>query len=517
MHGNRFSGLLLHITSLPGPYGIGDLGPAAYAFVDKLQEAGQCLWQVLPLGPTGYGDSPYQSFSTFAGNELLISPEILKREGWLDDADLAGLPGFPSERVDFGWVIDWKRPLLFKAAENFLSRADAKRGADYRAFREEQKEWLDDYALFMSIKEHFTALAVKAGVFGAMWANYWPKELSHARPAALDAWKRDNQRDIERRAALQYFFFRQLSALKAYANGKRIKIIGDIPIFVAYDSVDVWAHRQLFHLDEDGIPIEVAGVPPDYFSEDGQLWGNPLYAWEVHRESGYAWWISRVKSALSMYDIVRVDHFRGMEASYAIPYGEKTARVGKWRPGPGAEFFRALKSSLSGDLPIIAEDLGFITPEVHALRDEFGLPGMRILQFAFNASASDGKLSVDNSFLPHNYVPETVVYSGTHDNDTLRGWLEERASPAEIAFIDRYLGGRVEDRAAELISEALKSVARWALFPMQDLLGLGNEARMNVPSTLGGSNWAWRMADGAFSAERAAWLKDVSAFFNRNL
>jgi 4-alpha-glucanotransferase len=516
MHSNRFSGLLLHITSLPGPYGIGDMGPMAYAFVDRLQQAGQTLWQVLPLGPTGYGDSPYQSFSTFAGNELLISPEVLQQEGWLEGSDLAELPAFPRDQVDYGWVIHWKRPLLAKAAEAFLTRADAAARADYQAFRARHTRWLDDYALFMSIKEHYTELAVKAEVFGAMWANYWPKELARADPAACEEWKRVNGRDIERRAVLQYFFFRQLSALKAYANGRKIKIIGDIPIFVAYDSVDVWAGRELFRLDQDGEPIEVAGVPPDYFSEDGQLWGNPLYDWEVHRRSGFAWWIDRVKSALSMYDIVRVDHFRGFEANYAIPYGEKTARVGAWRPGPGAELFRALKAALAGDLPIIAEDLGFITPEVHALRDQFGLPGMRILQFAFNADASDGRLSADNPFLPHNYFPDTVVYTGTHDNDTLRGWLEERASEAELACIDRYLGGKVDDRPAMLIVEALKSVARWAVFPMQDLLGLGNEARMNTPSTLGGRNWGWRMAEGAFTQERAAWLKGSSAFFNRN-
>lgn len=515
MEGKRRSGILFHISSLPGPYGIGDLGPGAFEFADRLAEAGQSLWQVLPLGPTGYGDSPYQSFSTFAGNELLISPDALLAEGWLEDGDLAGRPDFPPDRVDFGRVIEWKRPLLSAAAERFLERADPADLESFRAFRRERAEWLDDYALFMSVKERYTEKALGEGVFGAMWANYWPKDLARAEPGAVEAWKEGNARDIERRAVLQYFFFRQLGALKKHANAKGIAIVGDIPIFVAYDSADVWAHKGLFLLDAEGIPTEVAGVPPDYFSEDGQLWGNPLYDWDAHRAQGFAWWIARVKSALGMYDLVRIDHFRGMEANYAVPYGEKTARVGTWRTGPGAELFRALKAGLSGELPIIAEDLGLITPEVHALREQFGFPGMRILQFAFNASES-GSLSAENGFLPHNYEPNTVVYTGTHDNDTLRGWLEQKASAAELRCVDRYLGGATADRAAGLIAEAFKSVARWAIIPMQDLLGLGNEARMNAPSTLGGGNWAWRMAEGAFSPERAAWLRDLSAFFNRN-
>jgi 4-alpha-glucanotransferase len=516
MSGQRQSGILFHITSLPGRYGIGDMGPQAYAFVDALKEAGQTLWQVLPLGPTGYGDSPYQSFSTFAGNELLISPDLLASEGWLGDADFADLPAFPSDRVDFGWVIHWKKPLLFKAAERFMDGADDSRLAEYRAFRERQSAWLDDYALFMSIKEHYTKLAMEAGVFGAMWANYWPKELSRAEAGAISEWKAGHGRDIEARAVLQFFFFRQLSALKSRANRSGIRIVGDIPIFVAYDSVDVWANRELFLLDGDGNPTEVAGVPPDYFSADGQLWGNPLYDWKLHGESGYAWWIRRVEAALGMYDIVRIDHFRGIESNYAIPFGEKTARKGAWRPGPGAALIRAFQKELGTELPIIAEDLGFITPEVHALRDGFGLPGMRILQFAFNAHESGKGLAVDNGFLPHNYEPNTVVYTGTHDNDTLRGWLSEKASKLELGFIDRYCAGSGEDRVAALIAEALKSVARWAVIPMQDILGLGNEARMNTPSTLGGRNWAWRMAPGAFSPERAAWIRETSGFYNRN-
>ena len=346
----------------------------------------------------------------------------------------------------------------------------------------------------MSIKEHYTALAIKADVFGAMWANYWPQELARGEPAALAAWKREKARDIEDRAVLQYFFF--------------------IPIFVAYDSVDVWAGRELFRLDPEGLPIEVAGVPPDYFSADGQLWGNPLYDWDVHAKAGFAWWIRRVKAALSMYDIVRIDHFRGFEANWAVPYGRPDARTGTWRPGPGRGLFRALQGELGQDLPVIAEDLGLITPEVHALRDEFGLPGMRVLQFAFNADESGAGLDAENGFLPHNYEPNAFVYTGTHDNDTLRGWLQEKATALQLGFIDQYLGAPT-DRVRGLMREALKSVAAWAVIPLQDVLASDNRARMNTPSTLGGLNWAWRMERPGIPAEASDWLKRTSALFNR--
>ncbi len=517
MNSSRHSGILFHITSLPGPYGIGDMGPQAFAFADSLKQAGQSIWQVLPLGPTGYGDSPYQSFSTFAGNELLIAPELLKKDGWLSDADIGDIPAFPPERVDYGWVLYWKKPLLFKAAEKFLDKASAAQKKEYEDFRKKNAEWLDDYALFMSIKEHYTELAIKADVFGAMWANYWPKDLALAEPKAIAAWKKDNACNIECRAVLQFFFFRQLAALKSYANGKGIKIIGDIPIFVAYDSVDVWAHKELYLLDKEGIPTDVAGVPPDYFSADGQLWGNPLYNWPVHKASGYAWWIKRVEAALAMYDIVRIDHFRGIESNWAIPFGEKTARKGEWRKGPDHDIIEAFRKELGHDLPIIAEDLGFITPEVHALRDDFDLPGMRILQFAFNAAESGKGLSTDNSFLPHNYAPNTVVYTGTHDNDTLRGWLEGKASELELGYIDQYLGHKSPDQVKALIFEALKSVARWAIFPMQDILNLGDTARMNTPSTLGAHNWSWRIKEGAFDKAKISWLKETSELFYRNV
>jgi 4-alpha-glucanotransferase len=515
--GSRSSGILLHITSLPGSYGIGDLGPEAHAFVDALAAAGQGLWQVLPLGPTGYGDSPYQSFSTFAGNELLISPEILARDGLLDPDDLASAPDFPKGRVDYGWVISWKRPLLFKAARRFLEKAGADRMAAYRAFREKAAFWLDDYALFMSIKEEFTRRAEAAGVFGAMWANYWPKDLARRDAVALEGWKREQAADIEARAVLQFFFHEQFGALRARANAAGVKLIGDLPIFVAYDSADVWANRNLFLLDSEGRPLEVAGVPPDYFSADGQLWGNPLYDWSAHRATGFAWWKNRMAKAMEACDIVRIDHFRGFEANWAVPYGRENARTGEWKKGPGAELFESLKAALGG-LPVIAEDLGIITEGVHALRDGFGLPGMRVLQFAFSASGPDGGLDAANSFLPHNYKPNAFVYSGTHDNNTLRGWLEAEAPANVLPLIDSYLGlekAGTEERARGLMREAMKSVAAWCVIPMQDILGLGGAARMNTPSTLGGSNWGWRMEGRGMPPEASALLKGASRMFNR--
>jgi 4-alpha-glucanotransferase len=515
--GRRSSGVLLHISSLPGRFGIGDLGPEAHAFADVLAAAGQGLWQILPLGPTGYGDSPYQSFSTFAGNELLISPELLAREGFLEGADIDSAPDFPKGRVDFGWVIYWKRPLLFKAARRFLDTAGPERMAAYRAFRAASAAWLDDYALFMSIKEEFTKRAEAEGVFGAMWADYWPKGLARREPGALEEWKRDHGADIETRAVLQFFFHEQFGALRAGANAAGVSLIGDLPIFVAYDSADVWAKRDLFLLDAEGRPLEVAGVPPDYFSADGQLWGNPLYDWAEHRATGFAWWKDRMAKAMEACDIVRIDHFRGFEANWAVPFGRENARTGEWKKGPGAELFDALKAALGG-LPVIAEDLGIITDGVNALRDGFGLPGMRVLQFAFSAGGPDGGLDAANSFLPHNYRPKAFVYTGTHDNNTLRGWLETEVPANVLPLIDAYLGlegAGTEERARGLMREAMKSVAAWCVIPMQDILGLGGEARMNTPSTLGGSNWGWRMEGRGMPAEAEARLRAASRMFNR--
>ncbi len=514
--GKRSSGILLHITSLPGRYGIGDLGPEAHAFVDALAAAEQGLWQVLPLGPTGYGDSPYQSFSTFAGNELLISPDILLREGFLSPADVEPLPAFPSDRVDYGWVISWKRPLLMKAARAFLERAAPERRAAYRAFRDAASYWLDDYALFMSIKDEMDARAAAEGAFGAMWATYWPAELRGRNEEALAAWRGSHIDDIEARSVLQFFFHEQLASLRMRANGAGVRLVGDLPIFVAYDSADVWARQELFLLDDAGKPLEVAGVPPDYFSADGQLWGNPLYDWKAHRESGYEWWRKRVGAALDACDIVRIDHFRGFESNWAVPFGRSNAREGQWKEGPGLELFNALKADLGEDLPIIAEDLGLITQEVHDLRDALRLPGMRILQFAFSRG-HDGRLDALNSFLPHNYEKRTFAYTGTHDNNTLRGWLDREVPSELLPLIDAYLGtkpGNREERALSLMREAMKSVAAWCVLPLQDVLGLGEEARMNAPSTLGG-NWSWRAGERGIPEHAAAWLRDAVRTFNR--
>jgi len=509
----RSSGILLHPSSLPGSFGIGDLGPSAFSFVDRLAEAGQGLWQVLPLGPTGYGDSPYAPFSTFAGNEILLSPELLKAEGLLEADELASLAELPSARVDYGALIARKTPLLHRAAGRFLNGASTERRAAFEAFRAAEASWLEDYALFIAIKAEYDGKAREEGRHGALWNNYWPKELALRDPAAL---AHEAERRFEAKSrieALQFLFFEEWSALKSRANDHGIQIVGDMPIFVALDSADVWTRPELFKLDERGRPLEVAGVPPDYFSADGQLWGNPLYDWERHEAEGFAWWIARLRAAISRYDAVRVDHFRGFEANWAVPAGERTARGGEWKKGPGKKLFAAVTAALGPDAPIIAEDLGFITPEVRALRDDFGFPGMRILQFAFDAAESGKPFDPGNGFLPHNYVERSVVYTGTHDNDTLAGWLEKSRNE-ERAYIAAYLGFEPADPVRALVREAWKSVAAWAIAPLQDLLGLGGEARMNKPSTLGG-NWSWRMSAEAFTSELARDLKGLSRLYGR--
>lgn len=483
----RSAGILLHPTSLPGRYGIGDLGAEAYRFVDFLAVTHQTIWQVLPLGPTGYGDSPYASFSTFAGNPLLISIDRLLEDGDLLEGDLGDLPAFPERRVDFGWVQHWKVPLLEKAASRFLKSAIRERRLDYERFCEENKEWLDDYALFMAAKRHYDARAAAAGISGAMWNNYWDKEIALRDRAALARRRTDYQDEIEASRILQYFFFTQWSELKAYANRLEIKLVGDIPIFVAPDSVDVWANQELFHLDGNGRPKAVAGVPPDYFSPTGQLWGNPLYNWDAMERAGFAWWISRIRATLRLVDIVRIDHFRGFEAYWEVPVSEKTARKGRWVKAPGMKLFAKAKEVI-GELPVMAEDLGVITAEVNRMRDHFGFPGMRVLQFAFGLR--DGKLAAEDPFLPHNHLPNSVVYTGTHDNDTTLGWY--RVQPPEVKdIVRRYLARDDHDIVWDFIRMALSSVGRYAIVPMQDILSLGTDARMNLPSTVGG-NWTWR-------------------------
>ncbi|MBN1241261.1 MAG: 4-alpha-glucanotransferase [Spirochaetales bacterium] len=518
MRSERTAGVLLHPSSLPGKYGIGELGDEAYRFVDWLADAGQGVWQVLPLGPTGYGDSPYASFSTHAGNEQLIALDPLVDEGLLAKGDLAPLGRLPREKVAYGDLIPRKAAILDKAAEAFAAGASKARRSAFDEFVADNASWLPDYALFMSIKREYDAKSMAAGRFGDMWSNWWPKDLALGDKAALDAWRQSHGDAIRRVEILQFFFFAQWDALRARAREKGVRIVGDIPIFVAADSVDVWANRGLFLLNDDGSPVDVAGVPPDYFSADGQLWGNPLYDWTAHAATGFRWWIDRIRAALRLYDVVRIDHFRGFEAFWAVPAGEKTARKGEWRKAPGHELFKAIRAEFGEDIPVIAEDLGLITEEVRDLRDRFKLPGMKILQFAFDFKEGGKGLDPRNAFLPHNYPRECVVYTGTHDNDTTRGWLD-KAGAEERAFMAEYLGlpssagsGEIVDG---LVREALKSVADLAVIPAQDLLGLGSEARMNVPSTLGG-NWSWRLEPGALDAGLAERLARMTRLYARS-
>lgn len=491
----RAGGILLHPTSLPGRYGIGELGSAAHRFVDFLAESNLKLWQVLPLGPTGYGDSPYQVFSAFAGNPLLISLEWLAGDGWLGEEDLKTAPDFPLDEVDYGPVIEWKGRMLRRAYENFKVRAGPSDWEALRAFADENQAWLADYALFMAVKEAHG---------GVIWSE-WEREIALREPAALAAWRERLADAIVEREFLQWQFTRQWSSVKRYANERRIQIIGDIPIFVAYDSADVWAHPELFFLDERGAPTVVAGVPPDYFSKTGQLWGNPLYRWDRMRANGYAWWIERFRQILTLVDIVRIDHFRGFEAYWEVPAGAPTAETGRWVKGPGADLFQAVRDAL-GELPIIAEDLGLITPEVEALRDALGFPGMRILQFAFEGDAS-------NPFLPHNFVRNTVIYTGSHDNDTTAGWYET-ATEHERDFVRRYLDSDGSEIAWKLVRLAFSSVANQAIVPLQDVLGLGTEARMNFPGRPSG-NWRWRYRAEMLTPELSGRLRELVRLFGR--
>jgi 4-alpha-glucanotransferase len=493
----RASGILLHPTSLPSPYGIGELGPAAYRWLDWLAGSGCKLWQVLPLGPTGYGDSPYQCFSAFAGNPYLVSSDFLFEQGLLTRDDLSDMPSWDDQRVDFGRLYRWKPALLEKAFSRFSSDPSPVR-AEFDSFRTENAAWLDDYALFMAIKEAHG---------GGSWDS-WPAALRLRETTALAEACTSLAALVLRFSFYQFLFFRQWYVLKAYANKRGIKIIGDVPLFVAYDSSDAWAHPDLFYLDETGKPTVVAGVPPDYFSPTGQLWGNPLYRWEVHKANGYRWWLERIHATLKLVDIVRIDHFRGFAGYWEIPAGNPTAEIGRWAPGPGADFFNVVQNSL-GSLPIIAEDLGVITPDVVALREQFGLPGMRILQFAFSGP--------DNPFLPHSYPQNCVVYTGTHDNNTTRGWYES-APENEKDFARRYLGSLeslIPDAFTEnLIRTVWASVAVFALAPLQDFLNLGTGARMNFPSRLGG-NWEWRMAEDSLNGELQEKIRELNWLYQR--
>ena len=486
----RVSGILLHPTSLPGHYGIGELGTEARQFLDFLVAAGQKRWQVLPLGPTSYGDSPYQSFSAFAGNPLLISTERLLADGLLLAADLDDLPAFPESEVDYGWVITYKKTLLHRA---YTRAKEQHYGANAPPW---DAPWLDDYALFMALKDRND---------GAVWGA-WEAALVRREPAALAKARAELADEIGFYRFCQERFFADWRDLKREANEHGIAIIGDLPIFVAYDSVDVWTNQELFFLDDEARPTGVAGVPPDYFSETGQLWGNPLYHWDVMARDDYAWWVARLRTSLTLFDHVRIDHFRGFAAYWEIPADEPTAINGRWVPGPGAAFFEAVREQL-GDLPIIAEDLGLITEDVLALRDHFDFPGMKVLQFSPSGA--------DNLYLPHHYEPNCVVYTGTHDNDTTRGWWST-ANPDERNFLARYLGQRPVDETIAwlLIRLAFSSVAQTAIVPLQDILGLGSEARMNTPGTSGG-NWAWRYDPARLTPALQERLRDLTQLYSR--
>jgi 4-alpha-glucanotransferase len=503
----RSSGILLHVTSLPSPFGIGDLGESAYEFADFLAAAGHKIWQVLPLNPTGFGDSPYQCFSAFAGNPLLIDLRTLREQGMLDAADLANVPSFPEDRVDYERVIEYKHAILYKAARNFSSDASHAQQNDFETFRRENAAWLNDFALFMTCKHQHREV---------MWTK-WDAKFRHRDPEALATARQQLAPEIQACKFWQFLFFQQWQKLKWRCHELGIRIMGDIPIYVAHDSSDVWSHRELFQLDENGNPTVVAGVPPDYFSATGQLWGNPIYRWDLLAQGGYSWWIDRFRASLNLFDLVRIDHFRGFEAYWEIPAGSPTAASGRWVKGPGAQLFRMVQSAL-GELPIVAENLGVITPEVEAIRHEFGYPGMSLLQFAF------GNDPQGPSFRPHNYGRELVAYTGGHDNDTTVGWWTSSGAKDSIrtpedvrkehAFAHTYLGFHEAPVNWVFIRAVLASVADTAVIPLQDALGLGSEARMNLPGTLSG-NWRWRFKPGALTAQVSECLQAMNSMYDR--
>jgi 4-alpha-glucanotransferase len=494
----RASGLLLHVTSLPSRYGAGDVGPAAVAWIDRLQRAGQSWWQALPLGPTGYGNSPYQPLSSFAGNEILVSPDWLVEDGLLrkDECDSGN---FPRDEIDYDAVIAYKRRLFKTAWANFAAAKYASLRAGYEQFRNDQAHWLEDYALFRALKAKYN---------GAYFLD-WPRELVERVPSRLAEARRELADSIDQVCFAQFLIFRQGERLKAYAHANDVRLIGDLPFFVSPDSSDVWSNPEIFLLTDERRPRFVAGVPPDYFSADGQLWGNPVYDWDALRRTGYRWCIDRLRALLSHVDVVRLDHFRAFAAAWHVPMGAPNARNGQWVPGPGSDFFTAAKREL-GALPFIAEDLGLITPDVIALRDSQNLPGMRVLQFGFDGNP-------ENPHLPRNYVHNTVVYTGTHDNNTTRGWFEtlpEQQRQALWAYLRR-APGESREAAPELMRLAWSSPAALAIAPVQDLLNLGSSARMNVPGQAGG-NWRWRLTEDILSPSAFDWLRDLTKESNRS-
>jgi 4-alpha-glucanotransferase len=491
----RSAGILLHPTSLPSKYGIGDLGKDAFYFIDFLAAAEQTIWQVFPLGPTGYGDSPYQCFSAFAGNPLLISPDLLAEEGLLSHHDLENIPHSDPHKIDFGQVINYKKELLVKAFENYKHKNEN----GFNDFCEINKNWLDDFALFMAVKEFHN---------GILWTE-WSEDIAFRKKGAIEAWSKKLEEKIFFQKFIQYKFFMQWGAVKDYANSKGIKIMGDLPIFIAYDSSDLWANKDLFTVDEHGKLETVAGVPPDYFSETGQLWGNPLYKWDVMKKHHFRWWKDRFKQMYELVDIVRIDHFRGFDAFWEIPGDAPTAQTGKWVDAPGKELFKEIKKEL-GDVPIVAEDLGVITESVEELRDMFEFPGMKILQFGFGPNG-------DNGFLPHNHVRNCVVYTGSHDNDTTKGFFENerRMNSGIYEWTQKYLNYYGEDIVYAVIKAAYASVANTTVIPLQDMLNLGTEARMNFPGKLGG-NWTWRFTWEQITEDLASVYAEMVDMYDRN-
>jgi 4-alpha-glucanotransferase len=488
----RASGVLLHVTSLPSPYGIGDVGPTAVGFIDHLHDAGQGWWQALPLGPTGYGDSPYQSLSSFAGNELLISPDWLIEDGLVSRSDSAGR-SFPAMAVDFDRVKEFKYALLGTAWRNFCAGSRSDLRPAFEQFGRDHAHWLDDYALFRAVKVTYA---------GASYLQ-WPEELVRRTPAALDRVRRDLAGEVEQVRFAQFLLFRQGARLKAHASSKGVRLIGDLPFFVSPDSSDVWANPELFLLDAQHRPRVVAGVPPDYFSAHGQRWGNPIYDWDALRERGYRWWTDRARALLAHVDAIRLDHFRGFAAAWQVPASAPTAQAGEWVPGPGSDLFAVADKTL-GALPFLAEDLGIITPDVSALRDAFRLPGTRVLQFAFDGQP-------DNPHLPANFVHNTVVYTGTHDNPTTRGWYEDLPSAGRGNLwrsMQRAEGTRAE-AAPALLQLAWSSVAALAIAPLQDVLNLGKDARMNQPGSADG-NWRWRAISDLLSSAAFESLRELT-------
>ncbi|MDL2295786.1 4-alpha-glucanotransferase [Lachnospiraceae bacterium OttesenSCG-928-E19] len=493
----RLSGILLHPTSFPSAYGIGDLGAEAYHFVDFLASAGQHLWQILPLTHTGFGDSPYQSFSAFAGQPLLISLDSLVTLDLLEATDLENCPTSHPSIVDYGQIIPWKEAILRKAFQRFTLGINEDFKKEYDTFLEDNFFWLQDYSLFLTIKNLNQ---------GRSWLEWEP---SYRTPSAAlkEEVGLEHQGEVNYYRFVQFVFFKQWLELKKYANEKEIQIIGDIPIFVSMDSADVWANQSLFQLDSKGFPTNVAGVPPDYFCATGQLWGNPLYDWEEHKEQGYSWWISRLRNQLQLLDYLRIDHFRGFEAYWAVPYGEETAINGTWLPGPGADFFNAISNELGSQLPIIAEDLGLITPEVESLRDQFHFPGMKVLQFAFEDTS-------ESTFLPHRFTTTNCIcYTGTHDNDTVCGWYETAPEEAKNK-VRLYMNTNGNNIQWDFIRTCLGTIAAFAIFPLQDVLGIGKDGRMNRPGEAMG-NWSWRYQKDLLNEGTAEYLKTLTRVYGR--